>query len=493
MTKLITTANLARLDNKMSTAQQLDAMAREQADANIAYAAQHPATTEEARQVYQACRAGVPQGYPELEIVSDSPTLSSTKTGDYAAVNVLNNETCSRTNSELDPYLEVTLANYAKVYRVEVVAEDGDTSLLLDGVTIDVGGVKCQTEVQSPDPGGKKQVTCNGIGRTVRITRPGVDKQLGLCGIKVFGDAVEDPSPDPGPEAPRITWETETNIEYACHCTCGKSSIAGNIGACHWDASDGAEKGCYAGYEADCNKELSEHSCNNAQNIGGNNFCSWQPSSSAHCFDGTLPIVESNRNPPPGYVAKPGSGPCQCGGSGFGLKSCGELCCEHSPYTSTNPDSEYYYERGSSSRSTGTAVNLCWTPLEVCASPPPPTPSGRCGSDFYDAVCECTNSKPTSYCSKSGWCGTSEAHYKNEGARNGWSPHSKYDCTLETGVCGCKCGTGKGVHGHCNFGWNADDSSCVDAYAVDCTKHTTEATCEAEISWTKQACKWTAT
>ena len=282
----------------MSTAQQLDAMAREQADANIAYAAQHPATTEEARQVYQACRAGVPQGYPELEIVSDSPTpptLSSTKTG-YDAANVLNNVTCSRTNSELDPYLEVTLANYAKVYRVEVVAEDGDASLLLDGVTIDVGGVKCQTEVESPDPGGKKQVTCNGIGRTVRITRPGVDKELGLCGIKVFGDAVEEPVSESSQGAPRITSETETNIEYACHCTCGKT----DSGECDW--SGGAEKGCYAGFEGDCNKESSEHSCNNAQNTGGNNFCSWQPSSSAHCFDGTWPIVESNGNPPPGYA-----------------------------------------------------------------------------------------------------------------------------------------------------------------------------------------------
>ena len=102
----------------MSTAQQLDAMAREQADANAAYAAQHPATTEEARQVYQACRAGVPQGYPELEI--EKATLSSEETG-YGEDNVLNNETlkCSRTNSELDPYLEVTLAEYAKVYNFE--------------------------------------------------------------------------------------------------------------------------------------------------------------------------------------------------------------------------------------------------------------------------------------------------------------------------------------------------------------------------------------
>ena len=44
-----------------------------------------------------------------------------------------------------------------------------------------------------------------------------------------------------------------------------------------------------------------------------------------HLFDGTWPIVESNGNPPPGYVAKSGSGPCQCRGSGFGLESCGEL------------------------------------------------------------------------------------------------------------------------------------------------------------------------
>ena len=183
-------------------------------------------------------------------------------------------EDCARSKSEEDPWLEVELESYAKVYRVEVVS-DGSKSRL-DGVTIDVGGVKCQTEVQSPDPGGKKQVTCNGIGRTVRITRPGVDKQLGLCGIKVFGDAVEKPVSESSQGAPRITSETETNIEYKCHCTCGTSPTMPD----ECDYSAGPEKGCYIGSESDCNKKLDQDACNLAENSGFNKYCMWQPTTS---------------------------------------------------------------------------------------------------------------------------------------------------------------------------------------------------------------------
>jgi len=54
----------------------------------------------------------------------------------------------------------------------------------------------------------------------------------------------------------------------------------------------------------------------------------------------------SNKNPPPGYQAKAGAGPCKCGGNGQGLNSCGELCCAASPYTDPDESGTYYYEKG---------------------------------------------------------------------------------------------------------------------------------------------------
>merc|ERR1711871_328574 len=70
---------------------------------------------------------------------------------------------------------------------------------------------------------------------------------------------------------------------------------------------------------------------------------------------GTLPSG-SNKNPPMGYSAKAGSGPCRCRGSGYGLDSCGELCCAHSPYTDPDPNGKYYFGKGG----TRTSANLCY-------------------------------------------------------------------------------------------------------------------------------------
>ena len=54
------------------------------------------------------------------------------------------------------------------------------------------------------------------------------------------------------------------------------------------------------------------------------------------------PCVGSNCPPPDdSYVAKPGSGPCQCRGSGWGLLSCGKLCCAASPYTDPRPGQKH--------------------------------------------------------------------------------------------------------------------------------------------------------
>merc|ERR1719461_869902 len=67
--------------------------------------------------------------------------------------------------------------------------------------------------------------------------------------------------------------------------------------------------------------------------------------SNTDCCQYTLPIVGSNKNPPVGYEAKSGSGRCRCTGNGRGLNSCGELCCDNSPYTSTDPSSSYYFKK----------------------------------------------------------------------------------------------------------------------------------------------------
>merc|ERR1712205_256237 len=68
----------------------------------------------------------------------------------------------------------------------------------------------------------------------------------------------------------------------------------------------------------------------------------------------------SNQAPPAGYKAKRGSGKCRCRGSGFGLDSCGTLCCAASPFTAPNSDSIHYYKKGGS-RSTS---NFCYEPIK---------------------------------------------------------------------------------------------------------------------------------
>merc|ERR1712167_450322 len=67
----------------------------------------------------------------------------------------------------------------------------------------------------------------------------------------------------------------------------------------------------------------------------------------------------SNQAPPAGYKAKRGSGKCRCRGSGFGLDSCGTLCCAASPFTAPNSDSIHYYKKGGR-RSTS---NFCYEPI----------------------------------------------------------------------------------------------------------------------------------
>ena len=68
---------------------------------------------------------------------------------------------------------------------------------------------------------------------------------------------------------------------------------------------------------------------------------------STNLFGAVYPQVRQNALPPNHlghrFVAKVDSAPCQCAGSGWGVHSCGDLCCESSPYTSTDPDNQYYY------------------------------------------------------------------------------------------------------------------------------------------------------
>jgi len=65
------------------------------------------------------------------------------------------------------------------------------------------------------------------------------------------------------------------------------------------------------------------------------------------CKPQEIPLADlvsgHNKNPPSGYVAKSGSGPCNCRGTGAGLDSCGELCCSKSPWTDPDPTGQYYY------------------------------------------------------------------------------------------------------------------------------------------------------
>ena len=79
-----------------------------------------------------------------------------------------------------------------------------------------------------------------------------------------------------------------------------------------------------------------------------------------------LPLLSKNRFPPPGSVAKDDAGPCECKDEGFGLDSCGELCCENSPYTSTDPKDPAYYMNGG----TRSLDNLCWKATENSSEKP---------------------------------------------------------------------------------------------------------------------------
>ena len=81
---------------------------------------------------------------------------------------------------------------------------------------------------------------------------------------------------------------------------------------------------------------------------------------------GSYPMVGQNAEPPPGYKAKEGSGPCMCRRSGWGLDSCGKLCCARSPYTATDPSNKYFFGKHPVA-SQRTDANLCW---EALPSPP---------------------------------------------------------------------------------------------------------------------------
>ena len=74
---------------------------------------------------------------------------------------------------------------------------------------------------------------------------------------------------------------------------------------------------------------------------------------------GSYPMVGQNAEAPPGYRAKEGSGPCMCRRSGWGLDSCGKLCCARSPYTATDPGNKYFFGKHPVA-SQRTDANLCW-------------------------------------------------------------------------------------------------------------------------------------
>jgi len=63
----------------------------------------------------------------------------------------------------------------------------------------------------------------------------------------------------------------------------------------------------------------------------------------------------SNMAAPSGYVAKAGSAQCRCRGSGWGLDSCGSLCCAASPYTDPDPSGKYYYGKNGK-----TEADMCY-------------------------------------------------------------------------------------------------------------------------------------
>ena len=83
-------------------------------------------------------------------------------------------------------------------------------------------------------------------------------------------------------------------------------------------------------------------------------------------------MVGQNAEAPVGYVAKASSGPCMCRRSGWGLDSCGKLCCARSPYTATDPSNKYFFGKHPNPTAR-TDANLCW---EALPSPP-------CGLNEY--------------------------------------------------------------------------------------------------------------
>ena len=87
---------------------------------------------------------------------------------------------------------------------------------------------------------------------------------------------------------------------------------------------------------------------------------------------GSYPMVGQNAEAPVGYVAKASSGPCMCRRSGWGLDSCGKLCCARSPYTATDPSNKYFFGKHPNPTAR-TDANLCW---EALPSPP-------CGLNEY--------------------------------------------------------------------------------------------------------------
>ena len=70
-------------------------------------------------------------------------------------------------------------------------------------------------------------------------------------------------------------------------------------------------------------------------------------------FDISELRLGSNSNPPYGYKAKEGSDECKCEGNGYGLNSCGDLCCGNSPYNSLREEDKNHYYGGDESK-------LCW-------------------------------------------------------------------------------------------------------------------------------------
>jgi hypothetical protein len=56
---------------------------------------------------------------------------------------------------------------------------------------------------------------------------------------------------------------------------------------------------------------------------------------------GVPQTLGSNSAPPPGYQRTSTAGDCKCRRSGFGLDSCGDTCCEFSPFTSEDPNGLY--------------------------------------------------------------------------------------------------------------------------------------------------------